>query len=324
MKILFVVLSLFLNVHPSFGQSDRAIDSAANRLAGELTDLKNSADRLYAGNQALVTGNNELKVLLGKRQGQLAQLIDEGNNLTRASLKLQDINEARTNRIVQLEKAVFEIDSTDDHLVESLKKDKDEFDSRKQEDAFLSEQMMKLGISNPVPTVSGSGNYTKEKLRILKMVAQSKERQQIIYDQIANTQKQVSTAVVTVETSGDKEDLLVQISRLQAEIEQLGKMAQPQAVQRVWNVNELKQLDVQVKNLQKNHDELEDLVARMQQKAQKWSLSRDQMNEQAKLQSNFDEINKQNLRLRQDLNDYRQQMVELDKRKTYLESLLRK
>ena len=90
-----------------------------------------------------------------------------------------------------------------------------------------------------------------------------------------------------------------------------------------WNEDQFKHMDSELKVLQKNHDELEGLVAQLQKKAAASRAVPNERVEQAKLESNIKELKREGMGLKADLEAVRVQMVELDKRKTRLETMLR-
>ncbi len=64
-------------------------------------------------------------------------------------------------------------------------------------------------------------------------------------------------------------------------------------------------------------------MAKTQQKIRHSPLTRDQKKEEFKLKSNIEQLKKETKNLKFDLRALQQQMVELDKRKVYLEVLSR-
>ena len=323
--IVYFYAALLLGAYPAWAQMGTTVDFAADRFSSELTSLKQSADRLAVGNEQLVAKNNALRISLSQYQGRLQKLLDESNALTRETLKLQDINSSRANKIADLEKNIFQLDTQMEHVGDDMKRDLAVLDRAKQDDERLTHQMATLGGSVIIPVAEPAKDMTKEKLRMLKMIDESKHRQEIISQQLMDSKRNKVVSVVTIEGPRDKEDLVKRIYRLQEEIDQLGKMhSNPLPQPQMWDEKELRQLDSQVSVLQKNHDELEELVSRMQEKAQKGALTKDELKEQRRLQASFDDVIKENRQLKQNLNDLRLQMVELDKRKSYLESLMGK
>lgn len=329
-NVVFIACVLFLMTANAglYAQTASAIDSAAGRFSKELAGMKESSDRLSIGNEQLSAKNNELRITLSQYQGRLQKSLDESNSLTRETLKLQDVNAAKAAKISDLEKALFDVNAQIEHVQDDMKHDIGLLDHAKEEDARLTRQIINLGgsaVALPVREASVTTDFTKEKLRMLKMIDESKRRQEIIVQQLADSKRNKVVSVVTIEGAHDKDQMVAKMKRLQEEIDQLEKMrAAPMPQPEMWDEKELRQLDQQVNVLQRNHDELQQLVAKMQEKAQHGVLSKDDMKEQRRLQASLDDVNKENRQLKQDLNDLRLKMVELDKRKSYLDNIVGK
>jgi chromosome segregation ATPase len=88
-----------------------------------------------------------------------------------------------------------------------------------------------------------------------------------------------------------------------------------------WDDSQLRQLESQLKALEKNYVQLKDLVARMSKKVQSPAMVINQRTEGEKLQKSLDDLNLQGMGLKADLDGLRDQMVELDKRKSQLETV---
>ena len=318
-----VVLFTLLGAIPAvYAQTDQRIEFAANKFGKGLSGLKDSADQLSAGNRALTAQNNALKLRLNQALLKLQQSIEENKSLTRASLKLQDGHPVRAKQIAQLEREAFEADAKMDRLAQEIKVDKDAIERAQADEQQLTKRLSEFGV-NQAPTAPPVPDHQKEKLRLLKMVYESKQRQEDVHRQIWEVQKHAPLAAVAVDTSGRKAILSGQIKELQAEIEQLNKAArQVPPTQSAWEQDQMRQLEIQVKDLQKNSDELENLVGRMQQKTQKIALVPDEQAQQNKLRSSLSDLQRESEQMKKELGGLREQMVELDKRKTYLDSVL--
>lgn len=90
----------------------------------------------------------------------------------------------------------------------------------------------------------------------------------------------------------------------------------------LWDEGQMHQLEFDLKDLEKNYAQLKDLTEKMSQKAKSFRPTVDQKIEEKKLQGNMNDLTRQSVGLRADLDDLRAQMVELDKRKSYLEMML--
>ena len=305
-----------------YAQTQLGIEQVSDQLGTSLTSLKNSADKLSVGNGALTAKNDDLKKHLNKLQTQFQKLADENNVLTKSAQKLQDIKPVRAQQIAELEKSIFELDEKMDKWTEEIKTSKAALVRSQAEDLLLTKKLGEIIPVVPVPApkpVVVDTDRRKEKLRILKMVYQSKERQEDLYSQVNQLEKQ-QPVIVAGATAEDKQALLDQIKRVQDEIDQLTKASQPALSAQNWSQEQMAQLDKEVKDLQKNRDELEDLLGRMQQKAQKVTATQDQRNEQVRLRASLEDLNKQGESLRANFKSLSRTMVELNKRKAFLEA----
>ena len=321
---MYVFFILALLSSSAWAQANQAINLSTDQLAGELAGLKTSTERLSAGNAALSVSNNALQSRLVPLQGPLQKLMDENNALTRSALKLQEVNPARARKIAELEKEAFDIDNKIEKLAEDINASRALIEGASKEDVRLNQRLKELGLSVPVAvpppaSVDTAQAQAKEKLRLLKMIGDSKQHQEDLYGKIAEAQKQRTKTVVRVETSSEKEVMLNQIVVLQEQVDQLKKTAAAPSDTGI-DSEQFSQLQAQVKALQKNHDELESLANRMQQKARKLPLTDDQRTEQNRLRSTLAEIEQEAHRMKAELNSLRRQMVLLDKRKTSLEA----
>ena len=86
-----------------------------------------------------------------------------------------------------------------------------------------------------------------------------------------------------------------------------------------WDDDQLRQLEIELKALEQNYSQLKELTAQMDKKAR---LTVSQHVEGEKLQGSLDDLNHQAQGLRADLDELRSQMVDLDKRKSHLETLI--
>ena len=305
-----------------YAQRAQPVGDFIDRFGESLTMLKDSSQQLSAGNAALAIKNDTLRASFKQMQMRLAKEIDENNNLTKSVLKLQDVNPSRAKQITRLEKDVFDINNAIDRLAEEMKINKENCVRAQAQEGPLTQKLAQLGIIQP-PDPPAAPDPRKERLQLLKMIYESKNRQENLYAQISAAQKQIYPTSINVDNSRHKQDLLDQIKRTREEITQLKKGDKGSAPKDMFTQDQMRALEVQIKDLQKNHDELEDLVDRMKQKMQKFVLSTDQRNEMNKLKGSLESLNIEGNKMKQDLGDLRQQMVELDKRKTYLSALPR-
>ena len=153
MKILFkTVLILVLCHAPSFaGTTDMAlVTSAGERLGQGLSELKNSVVRLDAGNQALAAANTRLKVRLDALRLRLRDLSAQEDQMGQEAAKLKLVHDPDSKRIARLEKELSGINA-------------------------------KLEIADPIKQ--------KGKLKILKMIYDSKKTQEQLNGRIFEARK---------------------------------------------------------------------------------------------------------------------------------------
>jgi len=137
----------------------------------------------------------------------------------------------------------------------------------------------------------------KDKLKLMTMIYDSQQRQEELYRSIGEVRKnaQASRAAVPRATGADR-----------------------------WNEAQLAQLEAELKTLEQNYSSFKDLTKEMGRKAKALRLAAPKQSEVEKLQISMDDLNRQHAQLKGDLNDLRAQMIELDKRKSYLELMTSK
>jgi hypothetical protein len=149
------------------------------------------------------------------------------------------------------------------------------------------------------------------------MIYDSKAQQTKLHEAIAQ-QHQSASSSPYIKAMAQRDFLKDQIQRLQQQKPLQGGSASPMDPQ---FQSDLQELESQVALLQKNHDELENLLSQMQKKAQGIAGQQDKAMEKDKLERSVEDLKIENYRLKSELTNLRNQMVELDKRKTRLSQL---
>jgi chromosome segregation ATPase len=322
--LVFLTGNLFAQDQPVVEIGEPAIDQAMDTLGAGLSDLKASASKLSSGNANMTMRNTALKAKINEFQKQLGQLSEENNALTRAALKLQDQSPTRTKKITQLEKELFSLDEKMERLAADISTHADAIERAKAEDESLTARLNEIGLKEPAPAPvevveDVRGKQQKEKLRLLKMIADSKQKQIELHAKINTAKKNVP--VIDQSVSGRKEELQAKIK--EAEIELAKANAQlPATPLEELTQEQVKQLEAQVKDLKANHAELDKLMGKMEKKVGKVTLTSDQRMQLAKLKESQEAINIESRKLKGQLADLRQEMVNLDKRKTQLSGQL--
>jgi chromosome segregation ATPase len=174
---------------------------------------------------------------------------------------LQDKNPRRGQQIARLERENFDLDNRIQKALGDIK---------------LIQQSM----------VSGD-RLQKEKLKLMKMIYDSQQRQESLHEAILRATASVGhddrpTGALTMKVH---------------------------------------QLELELKSLEKNYLQLKDSMEQMSKNLQAPRMTASGHIEEEKLQSSIDDLNRQGVGLRADLDDLLSQMVDLDKRKARLEAM---
>ncbi len=329
MRLLFtVILSIILLNGRAWAQEEN-VSIAASALQGVLSNLKQSVEKLSLDNDQLTAKDNYIKQQVLQLQAQLGQLEAQGNVLNTAAVKLQDKNTRRARKIAQMEATNFDLDNRTQKAEASIKLIQKSLDAGYQEDQRLLLQLK--GMTNILPEApkaqpleSPSANRRqKEKLRLMKMVYDSQQRQELLHESILEFQK--NTALLPAASAlAHQQNLKEQIKDLEAEI-----AAYPQEkslgnseVANQWDNTQLRQLELELKVLERNYAQLKNLMEEMGKKVQGSQMTVSENVEGQKLQGSMDDLSRQSEGLRASLDDLRTQMIDLDKRKSHLEAMI--
>lgn len=327
-KIIFIFFFFGLSLSYA-SENEMPSFYVSQRLTQGLTELKNSVDQISASNELLVIKNTQLKSRLNDSRLNLQKLIKDNQELTKGHFHLEGESPIQVKRIDQLEKNLSDLDNKENEIKEQIRGMQENLSNNQKEDQQLSDQIVQMQNGSVAdhsvllfPELSELyQKKQKEKLTLLKVISESKAHQGFLQEKILDLQRNVP--MVKDQKVNQRSLLEDQIQQLQMEVSQLSSLA-ANSSSSGWGERQIYQLEDSVKDLEKNRDVLKDLVARMQKKAQNVHLSEKQQIEQFKLQSNIDELKVETKSLKFDLEELQQQMVELDKRKSYMEELLRK
>jgi DNA repair exonuclease SbcCD ATPase subunit len=323
MSIKIIAVIFLLSPCLSYAQIQEPIVSQG--LTQGLSELKNSVDQLAVSNENLASKNVKLKERLSSAQAAVQKLNQENQELTNAKLKLEVPTPSKTKQMQELEKKIADVDAKIGKLKEQMKAVSDTLESNRQEDQSINgkadSQVAEADEETASATLELSHQKKKEKLAFLKMISDSQARQMFLQEQLLDLQKNPPGSESGASYAGRKAKLEAEIKQLELENSQLAELPNHLTVR---GEEDMRRLEQSVNDLEKNRNELEGLVLKMQKKAQNIHLTSDQKSEQAKLQYNIDQLKTEAKTLRLDLEESQQQMVELDKRKAYLESLLQK
>ena len=154
------------------------------------------------------------------------------------------------------------------------------------------------------------------------MIYDSQQRQESLHASIVGFQK--NTPLLPAASALAHQQLLKeQIKDLELQIAAFPPEKTDQGIADQWDDNQLRQLELELKALEGNYLQLKGLTDQMSKKAQKAKMDISQQAEGDKLQSSIDDLKHQGEGLRADLDELRSQMVDLDKRKSYLEGMIK-
>ena len=312
-------------------QQVRAEDSFSQKLAQSLAGLKQNVDQLSVSNQSQGLKNEQMKVSLKDSQITLGKLMQENQQLEESKAKLQKPTSGKTQQIAQLKKTLGDLDNQIIALNQQLKISQDKIVNEQKQEVQLNQQMTQFNKPEQIesdvlsPEVSQLiEKKQKEKLAMLKMISESQSRQELLQQKILDYKKNIPIPNVLVKDMENKKEMLeASITQLRDEIVQLNYLANNDS-KHGWSEEQIHQLELSVNNLEENRDELRGLIQKIQQKAKQGVPTQEEIKERVKLQSNISKLKEENRNLKIDFAQLQQQMVDLDKRKSYMESFLQK
>lgn len=328
-SVRLVLISLGgLILSASFGWAlEDHVVSATSNLEDVLFNLKQSVDRLSVNNDRWMARDNSIRQQIAQLQGQLGDLENQGNLLEKQVSQLQSSNPRRAQQMKKLEE---ENTSLDIHLNKAnvdIKLVQHALDlSFKQEQQLLMNlkglavAMPKTVKPLPLPVQQGSPNE-KEKLKLMKMIYESQKRQELLHGAILDFQKNASLLPAAAALAHQKV-LKEQIKMLEEELAGYHADA-PVTVKNQWDTAQLGQLELELKALEKNYGQLKDLMAQMGKRFKNQGITASQQLEGQKIQNKMDDLSRQGITLRIELDELRSQMVDLDKRKSRLEEMIK-
>lgn len=272
-----------------------SMTAAGEHLGQSLSELKESVTRLSAGNQALIAANARLKTRLNAVRLRLQDLTVQEDQMSAQAAKLKLVDGPRAKRMAQMEKELFDLDAKLERLAADSRAAQETMGRDQKQDEELTGRLSQMGVRLEEPSVTvpnADRSRQKEKLKLLKMIYDSKQAQQKLDQRILEARKMLPAASLPAAAPvGD------------------------------WDENELRRLEAQVAQLQKNYGQWQELARKMQERARKAPAGPQEKGERDKLRSSLEGLTKENKSLKADLRGLRRRMVELDKRKSYLEGV---
>jgi hypothetical protein len=176
---------------------------------------------------------------------------------------------------------------------------------------------------SPSPESLAEEHRQKEKLRLMKMIYESQQRQESMHKSILEFQK--DTPLLPAASALAHQQLLKeQIKDLEDQMNTYPPEKAPadSGFANQWDDTQLRQLESELKSLEKNYSQLKDLMEQMNKKAQSARMTVSQRIEEGKLQGSIDDFDHQKVGLMAELDELRSQMIDLDKRKSRLEVII--
>ena len=329
MKILVsIILVVTAWTLPAWAQDDD-IGTATGALQNVLVNLKQSVEKLSLDNDQLSTQENTMRSRVAQLQSQLGALQAQGEVLDRSVVELKGNSPRRAQEITRLEDENYQLDDQIQKDEVGIKSIQQTLEPAYQENQRLLVQLKGMGNALSVspqpgaPVEQADDHAQKEKLKLMKMIYDSQERQEKLHEAIMNYQKDAPLRPADTALA-QQEVLKVQIKELQATIDALppDKPAEDGFADQ-WDDRQMRQLQDELKVLERNYVQLKALMEQMTRKAQQIKPTVSEHVEEEKLQGNLEQLNRQAISLRVDLDELRAQMVDLDKRKSHLEDMIK-
>ena len=322
-----VILGVMLGGGPLWAQEDN-VASATSALQSVLSTLKQSVQKLSLDNEQLIARDNAMKQQILQLQGRLGAVNTQGSSLNSRMEKLQDQNSSRAGQIADLQEENLGLD---DHIQKdeaAIKLVQQSLDAGYQEDQRLLLQLKDLRGVLPADIQANQApaevNHQKEKLKLMKMIYDSAQRQESLHKSILELQKDMPV-LPAAGALAHQQLLKEQVKDLESQTALYSQEKLPSILgpSNQWDDAQLRQLGAELKILEKNYAQLKILMEQMSKKAQAVRMTVSQHVEEEKLQSSLNDLKHQGAGLGADLDDLRSQMIELDKRKSRLEMLIK-
>ena len=331
--ISIIFLALLCGAFPALAQEDGNMMSTTSALQDVLSNLKESVEKLNIDNARLADRDNAIKEHIGQLQKELADLESQSDLLIKSTIKLQDENPRLTKEINRLNLENFNLDNQTEKIQSGIKSLQGALNDGYQEDQELLLQLNRAQTA-PLPVVprphesaddASREHRLKEKLRLMKMIYESQQRQGVLHKSILELQKSIPI-LPAASALAHQELLKEQIKDLQNQIASLPQesLATSFGMDSQWDMKQTQQLDKELKILEENYSQLKELMGKINLKAQNIQMTVTQHIEEEKLQKSLSALKGQGVGLKAQLDELRSQMVDLDKRKSRIEEMLHK
>ncbi len=171
MRLFFVVILGLMFFPGRVVAQDDNVTTDTSALQEGLSTLKKSVEKLSLGNNQLSARDNAAKGQILQLRTQLGRLEAQGDLLNKAAAKLRDQNPSRAKAIARLEKENFDLDNRIQKAQDGIK---------------LIE----------APGTQAAEGRQKEKLKLMKMIYDSQQRQELLHEAILEFQKNTPSEIL--------------------------------------------------------------------------------------------------------------------------------
>lgn len=320
-----IVLSAILVFSSSAWAQDDHLASATSALGDVLSTLQDSVHKLSADNSLLAAKDNYIKNQMQSLEGKLQNLRLQGDALNKAQAPLIEKNDQLSKQINQLQQQGFDVDNDIQKDEADIKLMQRSMDAGYQEDERLLLQLKQKAPILSAPSQSQTKDdeikFQTEKLKLIKMIYESRDRQAAIHQSILDYQKDTPASPAAA-ALGQQALLKAQINALQMEVSSYPS-SMPASVDVHWDDEQLQQLEDELSVLEKDYHQLKDLMGQMNERIKGNQLNAGEQVEAHQLRGHIENLNNESQQLKVQLDDLRSQMVDLDKRKSHLEELIK-
>lgn len=325
MRFVFIFSTVVFFTLPAMAQDQGpAVDTSS--LQSVLANLKESAEKLNEDNDQLAARDKYIRQQILQLQGQLGRLESQGNTLSEAVSQLQDSDTRQSRQVIRLQQESSDLDGHIQKAQGAVKPAQRALDAAYAEDQKLLLQLKSMTGAPPMQDTGSAGlpsaDVQKEKLKLMKMIYDSQARQEDLHQAIMAMQKNAPLQPAAAALA-HQQLLKQQIQELGSQIASVPQDPAGANQDNAFDEGQIRRLEDELKDLEKNYTQLKDLMGQMDKKAHAAKMAADERAQEGKWQANIEDLNRQGVGLRAQLDDLRSQMVDLDKRKSSLEEMIK-
>jgi chromosome segregation ATPase len=309
---LFFPAGLSLAVRQSGPASTRDL---TERLEG----FENTFSDLEAANREFLDYNRKLKAHIEQGQNALASLKKQYETLTQEAKLYASKTEKKSGELSAFEAKQDEIKSRMQTLEQDIAMKQLVIDDRRRRQEVIWEQMAAVNNNEPVAQIEERN--TTALAEILNEKGELAEQWRDAQSRLADLEAQIAYEAIL------REDLAVSLPRLSGErdaLEQrLTALAGGSAAQPAVDPKQLKKLNLEIKELAKRRLDQVNLLQMLETQYDKNQKMTKNSPQEKKLQEGIAALKRDNKLLRQQVVDLRFEMVDMDKRKSHLERVVK-